>query len=149
MTKFKSGGFTLTELLIVVVLLGLAVSFVGAFSIAQVEKYKIKNETFELERLLKATSFKAFSSGIGYTLEFKGKAVHVNMVVPNSIESDAGEPEPSTVIFSYLFFSPQTLHINSSGFYLEQSVIFHTGTVQQQLNLNPDVVVLGVDNNAL
>lgn len=103
--KKVQAGFTLIEIMVVMVLLALLMGTVGPMTINQLEKTKAKSDLLSLKSKLKAISAKAAIKNTGITAQFDGKEV---TIVENGKESE--------LIFEHVFFKRQTLAFNKNGF---------------------------------
>lgn len=149
----KVSGFTLTELLLVVTLLGVAMLLVGPLTVQQIEKFQLKNEMFTLERLLKKLSFQAFITAQPSYIYLQGKAVY--LLSPSQHPSDV-QLAASAVqllpnqqpyyVFERVFFTEQLLSLNANGFYQHDFVQVQSGRFVEQLTLNPAVEILPVQD---
>lgn len=134
-------GFTLIELLIVIVLLGLAIALVGPLTIEQVENARARNEQQKLTRWLQKQSFTAFARQQAQTFLFDGKAIYLQH------QPQGEEPQQSEQLlsFHYLFFTPQQLIVNQSGFVQPASLWFSVNGREKQLDLT---IIFGVQHES-
>ncbi|WP_306520505.1 prepilin-type N-terminal cleavage/methylation domain-containing protein [Rheinheimera sp.] len=149
----KTSGFTLTELLLVVTLLGVAMLLVGPLTVQQIEKFQQKNEVFTLERILKKLSFQAFVEAKPMQLYLQGKAMYLldNTLLTAALTVPANQtltPEQLQLnvnqqpyyVFDKLFFDEQLLQLNANGFYQNDQLQLKAGQQTQQLQLNPQLM---------
>jgi len=105
---FKSKGFTLIELTVVMAIVALLVGLVGPMTVQQLDKAQAKAELLNLKRELVAISQRAFFSDSQLTAKLVGKELNVFTA------------DTETVIyhktFDYLFFQPQEVVFNKIGF---------------------------------
>jgi prepilin-type N-terminal cleavage/methylation domain-containing protein len=101
-----SRGFTLVEVLLVVLLTSILVALVAPLGINQVEKARAQSEWLALDREIGRLSLAAFLRGNFVTLNVAGKQL--------VWETDGGER--GAIEFRHLFFSPeQQITINPNG----------------------------------
>lgn len=147
----KHTGFTLTELLLVVTLLGVAMLLVGPLTVQQIEKFQQKNEVFTLERMLKKLRFQAFAEAKPMQIYLQGKAVYLlsaditTEALPDALTTPQQviTTQPPYYVFDKLFFPEQLLALNANGFYQNDTVQLQQGNQIQQLALNPELVPVG------
>lgn len=102
----KSGGFTLMEILLVVLLTSVLVALVAPLGVEQVEKARAQSEWLTLEREIGRLSMDAFLRSEFVTLDAAGKQL--------AWQSDRGEQ--GAIRFEQLFFPPQPkVRINPNG----------------------------------
>ena len=153
----KVSGFTLTELLLVVTLLGVAMLLVGPLTVQQIEKFQLKNEMFTLERLLKKLSFQAFVTAQPTYVYLQGKAVYLlsPSQLPANFSATAVLQDSASAVqllphqqpfylFERVFFTEQLLSLNANGFYQHDVVQVQSGRFTEQLVLNPAIETLQV-----
>lgn len=103
----SSNGFTLIELMIVMAIVALLMSFVGPMAMNSLERAEAKSELLELKQVLLKSSQKAFSSGKRLTVKLNGKLLEiVNSDSPKVLKSSS---------FDYLFFQPTEVTFNNRG----------------------------------
>lgn len=108
-SKFRSSGFTLIELMIVLSVVSLLMGLVGPLAINSLEKAEAKQEMLTMKNWFRKISFRAFSTGQGYVLKLSGKKVEL------FFENDTRQPI-ATKYLDTLFFQPQILSYNAKGF---------------------------------
>lgn len=125
----NSKGFTLLELLIVIVLMSFSVSLVGPSLFNQIEKSKINAEINQMEAQLHLIQQRTFLSRHPLVLSFSGKEMHLFELGDEPDEGMTIDAEVSTLAeysYDYLFFKPVTIIYNQYGqpsdAYLEASV---------------------------
>ena len=102
----KTRGFTLIEILLVVLLTSILAALVASLGIAQVEKARAQSEWLTLDREIDRLLLDAFLRGDFITLVAAGKQL--------AWASDGGEQD--VIEFEQLFFSPeQRITINPNG----------------------------------
>lgn len=102
----RSRGFTLVEVLLVVLLTSILVALVAPLGVDQVEKARAQTEWLTLDREIGRLSLDAFLRGNFVTLYAAGKQL--------VWVTDGGER--GTIEFKHLFFSPkQQIIINPNG----------------------------------
>ena len=102
----KTRGFTLVEILLVVLLTSILVALVSPLGIEQVKKGRAQSEWLTLDREIDRLSLDAFLRGDFVTIYAAGKQL--------AWESRGGKP--GVIEFEHLFFSPeQRITINPNG----------------------------------
>lgn len=102
----KACGFTLIEILLVVLLASILVTLVAPLGIEQVEKARAQSEWLTLDREIDRLSLDAFLRSDFVTVYAAGKRL--------AWESRGGQP--GVIEFEQLFFSPeQRITINPNG----------------------------------
>nr|WP_258536736.1 prepilin-type N-terminal cleavage/methylation domain-containing protein [Pseudoalteromonas shioyasakiensis] len=74
----KSFGFTLIEILIVIVIISTLLSFVAPVGIKQVERAQYKKDLLEIKRVLINVSNYSFSSGSVNDISFRNSEIKIN-----------------------------------------------------------------------
>ena len=98
-------GFTMIELLIVVVIMMLGLALVGGYAIDAIDKAEARSEVVSLQSMLRKAGVIAFSSGSDVTLEFSG----------NLISSRSQHNHSSEKLFRHLSFGDQEVVFNKNG----------------------------------
>ncbi|MDH3535778.1 MAG: type II secretion system GspH family protein [Gammaproteobacteria bacterium] len=102
----RTRGFTMIEILLVVVLISILITLVAPLGVAQVEKARAQSEWLTLDREIGRLSLDAFLRSEFVTVNAAGKQL--------AWESDRGEK--GVIEFEQLFFSPaQRVTINPNG----------------------------------
>ena len=102
----KTCGFTLIEILLVVLLTSILAALVAPLGIVQVEKARAQSEWLALDREIGRLSLDAFLRGDFVTIYAAGKQL--------AWESRSGQQ--GVIEFEHLFFSPdQRITINPNG----------------------------------
>lgn len=102
----RSRGFTLVEVLLVVLLMSIVVALVAPLGVDQVDKARAQTEWLTLDRQIGRLSMDAFLRGDFVTLSAAGKQL--------VWETDGGQQ--GVMEFKHLFFSPeQRITINPNG----------------------------------
>ncbi|MFC4656857.1 Tfp pilus assembly protein FimT/FimU [Rheinheimera marina] len=125
MSVKSSRGFTLIELMIVIMLLGLVMSLVGPLTMQQVDSARARSEQESLQRWLRQQSFEAYTRQQAVQLSFDGKGVYAY---------DADGRRILLKQFSYLFFTPQHVELNVNGF--PEPVRLQLTRLEQQQDLD-------------
>ena len=106
MTLQRHGGFTLIEVLLVVLLVSILITLAAPVGVLQVDKARAQTEFLELDRLIDRLSMDAFVRSDFVTLHAAGKRL--------AWEFEAGDS--GAIEFEQLFFdSEQTVVINPNG----------------------------------
>jgi len=119
-------GFTLIELMIVIMLLGLVMSLVGPLTFQQVETARARSEQENLKRWLRQQSFFVYSRKESIELDFDGKALYLKK---------ADGSRETLKQFNYLFFPPQQIRLNINGFPHPSDLSFIRLQQKQKLDL--------------
>ncbi len=105
MVKTQTYGFTLVELLVVLVIAGVTMALVGPFTYEQIAKSEERSEYNKLLSTLKRLSAVSFSHGKPYILSF------------NQTRFEAAANQKSKIHeFEHISFPSQTLIINANGY---------------------------------
>jgi len=104
--QHRTRGFTLIEVLLVLLLGSLLVALVAPIGVTQAEKARAQSEWLTLDREIGRLSMNAFLKSEFVTVYAAGKQL--------AWETDTGEQ--GVIVFEHLFFSPeQQLTINPNG----------------------------------
>lgn len=104
MSRFKSQvGFSLIELMIVLAIMGVAMSLTGGLVIQAFEKNKRQVELERVKQAFKIYGYRAFYSGYDTDLELVGNT---------AIISSSGKEEPVVIEFESLTFVAQRFNIS-------------------------------------
>ncbi len=98
-------GFTLIELMIVILVMGLLAGLVAPLTFEQLDKSRAKTEFLKLRNTIKNHTTKAFAQGVSYRMQTKGQTLTALSVL--------GE---KTYTFKYLEMPEQFFIINGNGF---------------------------------
>jgi prepilin-type N-terminal cleavage/methylation domain-containing protein len=103
--KCKPLGFTLIELIIVVLIIMLGAGLVGPLSLKELNKSRAKVEYLELRNTLKIMTTQAYARGFGYQVVLAEKTM--------TIKSSKGEKAYN---YEYITLPKLSFFINSNGF---------------------------------
>lgn len=134
--RLPNQGFTLIELMVVMAIVALLMSLVGPLTIQRYEKSKSVEESLSFKNWLVANSYRAFATGKNAVFSLSGNKVTFtfsinNKDLQNLAEEDVAgqivyQPHQNPIItsreFSYLFFQPQTIHVNAYGIISDKSI---------------------------
>lgn len=121
-------GFTLIEILLVVLLLSITLTLVAPLGVEQVEKARAQSEWLTLDREIGRLSMKAF---------IEGEFVSVNMA-GKQLAWETGR-EQGVIEFEHLFFAPeQQLTINPNGIAEPMQIEVLQRDRQRTLSLEPE-----------
>jgi prepilin-type N-terminal cleavage/methylation domain-containing protein len=134
----RQQGFTLVELMIVLMVAGLAIGLVGPVGQKQYDKVMIVKDRELLMRALENAGFQSFVRRVPATIELRGSRFILNR---------AGTTKELN--FSYLRFPEQVLQVNSHGFWQQQQIRWIEQEQLQTAPLNPEPVQSGLSNSAL
>lgn len=128
--KHGARGFTLIEILLVVLLLSVTLALVAPLGVEQVDKARAQSEWLALDREIGRLSMNAFLQSEFITLNAAGKEL--------AWETDAGEQ--GVIVFEHLFFSPeQQLTINPNGIAEPMEIEVLQRNRRRTLSLMPEV----------
>jgi len=100
-------GFTLIELMIVLVISGMMLSIIGPLGFKQVASFQAHAELLKVENIVNSAKVYAFNRSSALNLSFDGKQLVVfenNVVVKQ------------TYIFEKIFFEKTSVQINKHGY---------------------------------
>ena len=122
-------GFTLIEILLVMLLASIALTLVAPLGVEQVEKARAQSEWLTLDRELGQLAMNAFLKRRFVTIHAAGKQL--------AWETDDGEQ--GSIVFEHLFFSPeQQLTINPNGIVEPMEIEVLQRDRQRTLSLAPE-----------
>ena len=98
-------GFTLIELMIVILVMGLLAGLVAPLTFKQLDKARAKTEFLKLRNTIKSHTTKAFAQGVSYRIDTLGKTLPATSVLGSK-----------SYTFKYLEMPEQFFIINSNGF---------------------------------
>lgn len=101
--KFCHAGFTLVELLLVMIIVGAAAGLAAPVLFNTLDGIKARAEEQKLTETIQAVSLRSFIRQVAYVLEFKDNVVTVRN-------------EPFRLEFEYIKFPPTALAFNGNGF---------------------------------
>ncbi|TMP45682.1 hypothetical protein CWB96_10890 [Pseudoalteromonas citrea] len=133
-------GFTLIELMIVMAVTAMLISFVGPFAIKNYERVQIKEEQLALVNWVDAQSYRSFALGRKGVFNFSHNDVtfvlesKVDDTQPFSDEIQIQIPSYKKS-FKYLAFQPQQLKVNAFGFLINSSIAIEVSGKVQTLTL--------------
>jgi prepilin-type N-terminal cleavage/methylation domain-containing protein len=98
-------GFSLIELLVVMIILSITLAIIGPMTIEQVDKANARSELTSFKNTLKAMSNQAFSTSEAIALSLSNKVMKTN----------AGNKE-SKHTFEFISFPEQIIYFNHNGY---------------------------------
>lgn len=122
----STSGFTLVELMIVMVIGAMLTALVGGLSVDNYRKYQLKGEELELISFLKQSSNKAF---------LYEQSLTVNTTDNQIILSKPDKKSVSNIQFAYLTLDSGTFSINRYGTFSQQNVTFYLNGRAKTLDL--------------
>lgn len=112
--KKTTRGFTLIELMIVMLIVALLMGLVGPLAINSLEKAEAKQEMLTMKNWFRKVSYRAFSTQQTYVLKLSGKKVELYL---NSAKFNDQKQTPIlSKTLESLFFQPQELTYSAKGF---------------------------------
>ncbi|MFT7008492.1 MAG: prepilin-type N-terminal cleavage/methylation domain-containing protein [Colwellia sp.] len=134
--RLPNKGFTLIELMVVMAIVALLMSLVGPLTIQRYEKTRGIEESLSFKNWLVANSYRAFATGKNAVFSLSGNKVTFTYSINNTDLQNLAEgvvagqiiyePQLNPIIssreFSYLFFQPQTIHVNAYGIISDKSI---------------------------
>ena len=133
--KLKPSGFTLIELMIVVLIMTLGAGLIGPLSLKELNKSRAKIEYLELRNTLKIMTTQAYARGFGYQVVLAEK----NMTIKSSIGEKA-------YTYEYITLPRLSFYINSNGFPSVNNLMIIVGKKQQTLSMTD---MLGVNRDVI
>lgn len=132
-------GFTLIELMVVMVILGTMLSLVAPLAVKNVDKAKVRTEIAQLNNWINKISFSSYYKGLSTIAFFDGKSVSVYVLPKKQVNVADDEQNEKTVIdridFDSLFFQPQQIEFNKNGFPQQEKLTYQ---------LNDELITLNV-----
>jgi len=119
-------GFTLIELMVVLVIVGALVSLVGPSIFKRLDKTKTMAEEKKLRSILEAAKITAFSRKTPILIGFENNTL--------TIMDKADTPVDSTR-FDHLVFEENRIRFNANGFPDKKQIRYITGNGEKQLLL--------------
>ncbi len=121
-------GYTLVELMIVMVIVSLIMGVVGPLTIRGMEKAEAKSELLSIKNWLKQISYQAYASGKELNFIVAGKRI--------VLSEQNNERVLKSVEVEYLFFQPQKITFNNKGFVFPHKLEGTYRDLPLTLNLN-------------
>ena len=126
----RTGGFTLIEVLLVILLTSVLVALVAPLGVQQVDKARAQTEWLTLQREIGHLSMHAFLRGEFITVDVSGK----------QLEWRSGRGEQGVMQFEQLFFSPpQRITINPNGIADRSAIEVQQRERQRRMVIMPEV----------
>ena len=141
-------GFTLVELLVVLAILGIALSLVGPFTINQLDKVKRAQEREEIRLLLNEWQFRAFNQRRAIELGFSGRQLLVSR--GSAINRPQVELESQIASYEFAFsqFPSQSIIVNAHGYANYDQLQLLQGEREFTLNIVNTGLITGSKPNA-
>lgn len=140
-------GFTLIELMVVLVILGTMLTLVGGATVQSYEKAQAKTELMQLRNTLSALGYRGFSLGKSIIVKLEGKRLtaKTEIVFPKeSIDSDE-ELKKNVILdktYEYLFFQPQKIRFSRKGFAQDDDIKVFIGNREEAFSLRTNMKVI-------
>lgn len=117
-------GFTLIELIVVMLIMASLLSLVGPLAVKNVETTQYKTEEMQFKNWLVKMSHTAFYTGKPVTISLSGKVA----------EAQVGD-KTDRLALNDIFFQPQTFHLSKNGFPSVDSVSYQGRNRQMELDI--------------
>lgn len=128
-------GFTLVELLIVLVIFGLVIGLVGGVGVERMQRARAQEEWLSLQRLARGLAFRAYSEG--REVELRGDGAQLAWRMTGGQAGRPGEGAERVMPLAYWFVAPsRTVHINSHGIAEPARLVVTHDGVSRTLELN-------------
>lgn len=123
-------GFTLIELMVILVIMGTLLSLVGPMAVKNVEKMGIKTEEMQFKNWLSKSVFVAFNRGESIEVKLEGYSVTAQVRSSNEQLKTI-----DSIRFDSLFFQPQDIYFNKNGFFRPETVYYQLAGESYELDL--------------
>lgn len=101
----KPSGFSLIEIMIVLIIIGALAAIVAPLTVKQLEGSKARSEYLHFRSALKGLTAKAFTRGVSYQVQMKDSNLTVSSVLGKEL-----------FVFEQLALPELTFYINRNGF---------------------------------
>ncbi|QLE86114.1 type II secretion system protein [Shewanella sp. Scap07] len=125
----KTNGFTLIELIVVLVIMGTLLSLVGPLAVRNVDKMNVRTEEMQFKNWLDKVSYTAFNRGQPLLVSLEGRIASANIVGEKEVIVDE-------IQFASLFFQPQMIALNKNGFYSKTQATYQLGAERYAIELS-------------
>ena len=129
--RIHRSGFSMIELLIVIVLMGIGFSLIGPMTVDFVDKSKARNEYLQLNRWIEKQSLKHFLGTKSSSFYFNHQSIYE---ISENLKS-TNEPQNLIITFNYLFFESQYIRFNHNGYASSRYLTVNTKTTTKKLDL--------------
>ncbi|WP_108947131.1 pilus assembly FimT family protein [Shewanella halifaxensis] len=124
-------GFTLIELMVILLIMGVLLSLVGPLAVKNVDKTNSRTEELQLKNWFDKVSQSAFYRSQIVTISLQGRAVNA------TVDVAASKVKIDSIMFDSLFFPPQELELNKNGFFKQESVNYQSADKRFKITLQP------------
>jgi len=114
------------ELMVVLVIVSVLTSLVGALVIDRLAKSQAKSETMEIQNIVRVMKYRAFVTSQKHKLVFEGKGLKI--IVDDQVVKK--------ITFKHVFFQPQVIILNSHGFSIQRYLFLIEGGKKIKLNIS-------------
>ena len=120
----RAKGFSLIELMVVLLLMSLLMTIVGPFATQSLNRVQAKSELIELKQWLKKQQAKAF---------LQGKIIRITLDGNVVMQSDS-----AVATFKFLSFPAQSITIGANGFIDEVAISYELNQKQDTIQLRDE-----------
>ncbi|MGI2000027.1 type II secretion system protein [Shewanella frigidimarina] len=129
----NANGFTLIELIVVMLIMSIVLSLVGPLTLRMLDRAESQSEFISFKNSIKKVSYIAFASATEHSFKLDKNSL---LVYKANIQIQQTQ-------FEYLNFDPQVITFNSRGYPDPETLTIHRQNKSEQINLFK--LVEGVD----
>lgn len=138
-TLSRARGFTLIELIVVMLIMASLLSLVGPLAVKNVEVTRYKTEEMQFKNWLVKMSHTAFYSGKPISISLSGKLATATIGEQPSKDSDLrhtqSDIKTDQLELEQLFFQPQSFQLSKNGFPSVESITYQGRNRQFELDI--------------
>ncbi|WP_076410991.1 type II secretion system protein [Shewanella sp. UCD-KL12] len=131
--KLSAKGFTLIELIVVMLIMSIVLSLVGPLTLRMLDRAQAQSELISFKNSISKVSYIAFASATEHSFELNKDQLIVYKA----------NRELQQTKFDYLSFAPQTITFNSRGYPYPETMVIELPNKSEEVNLFK--LVEGVD----